>query len=188
MLGFGHGCPVDPGHLSAFRPGGTLPDDSVSASAASLPAALPASQRQEGNEVAPLPVETFVAPARGLYVSDILITLWLHRRKLLIAFLVPVLLGLVAALLAPRRYTAESVLLVQATREGSGVQDLTGFMPSTVTVELLKIARAEAEILRSDEVLRAALQQAGPSTVLADASATDGVALDRAVEVMRRAK
>ncbi|MDB5379366.1 MAG: lipopolysaccharide biosynthesis protein, partial [Rubritepida sp.] len=141
-------------------------------SAASLPAAMPAPQRQDWNEVVPLPADPFGAPARGgLHLSDVVITLWLHRRKLLIAFLVPVLLGLTAALLAPRRYMAESVLLVLATRETSGVQDLTGFLPNTMTVEILKATRSEVEILRSDEVLRRALQQAGLSTIFPDLSA-----------------
>jgi uncharacterized protein involved in exopolysaccharide biosynthesis len=157
-------------------------------SAASLPAAMPAPQRQDWNEVVPLPADPFGAPARGgLHLSDVVLTLWLHRRKLLIAFLVPVLLGLIAALLAPRRYTAESVLLVLATRETSGVQDLTGFLPNTMTVEILKATRSEVEILRSDEVLRRALQQAGPSTIFPDLSATSGPEMDRAVEALRQA-
>lgn len=157
----------------------------VTAAADILP--VPSPSRKEWNEVVPLPAEPFGAPASGLYLSDILITLWLHRRKLVIALLFPALLGLVAALLAPRRYTAESVLLVQATREGSGVQDLTGFLPNTMTVEILKAARSEVEILRSDEVLRRALLQAGPQTIFPDVTATDGPELDRAVETLRKA-
>lgn len=51
-------------------------------------------------------------------------------------------LGVVAAALAPVRFTAESVLLVQATRENSGTPDLSGFGPSVITVEILKAARA----------------------------------------------
>lgn len=162
-------------------------DGAMSAATAPLPATVPAPQRQDWNELAPLPADPFGAPPGSLQLSDVLITLWLHRRKLAIAFVIPVLLGLVAAVLAPRRYTAESVLLVQATRETSGVQDLTGFLPNTMTVEILKAARSEVEILRSDAVLRRALQQAGPSAIFPDLTVTAGPQMDRAVEALRQA-
>lgn len=112
--------------------------------------------------------------------------LWAHRLAILAAFATPVVLALLLAIVTPTRFTATTVLLVQTSRESSGANDLTGFGgPSVVSVELLKVARAEVEILESPEVLREALRRAGPGAILRGES-VQGPGLDRAVEAFRR--
>jgi len=118
---------------------------------------------------------------------DLLVTAALRWRALLAAALVPAALGLVLALLAPARFSAQSVLLVQTAREAGAAADITGFGPNTVSVEVLKVARAEAEILSSPEVLRQALRSAGPGAILPRQHATVGPDFDRAAEELGQA-
>lgn len=123
----------------------------------------------------------------GFHAADLLVTAALRWRALLLAALVPALLGLGFALLASPRYAAEMVLLVQPTREAVGGTDVTGFGPNIVSIEILKVARAEQEILTSAEVLRDALERAGPGAILRERNATPGEGLDRAVRELGRA-
>lgn len=137
---------------------------------------------------APAPgLPAIATPAGGggwgsFHAMDLLVTAALRWRLLLLAAAVPALLGLGLALLAPTRFTASSVLLVQTQRDAGGQADITGFGPNVVSVEVLKVTRAEAEILASPEVLRQALRTAGPGAILEDQTATVGPHFDRAVE------
>ncbi|WP_159999661.1 hypothetical protein [Roseomonas sp. 18066] len=120
-------------------------------------------------------------PVGGFHLSDVLITLRLRWMPLLAAFLVPAALGIGAGMMAGSRYVAESVLLVQVSRESTGAQDLTGFGQSVVSIEILKVSRSEMEILRSAEVLRAALRAAGPDRLFPGIPQVNGANLERGV-------
>jgi uncharacterized protein involved in exopolysaccharide biosynthesis len=126
-------------------------------------------------------------PVGGFHLSDVLITLRLRWKPLLAAFLLPAALGIAAGLAAGSRYVAESVLLVQVSRESTGAQDLTGFGQSVVSIEILKVSRSEMEILRSAEVLRAALRAAGPQRLFPNLADAGGGNLERGVEALGRA-
>ena len=126
-------------------------------------------------------------PVGGFHLSDVLITLRLRWLPVLLAFLVPMALGITAGLFAGTRYIAESVLLVQVSRESTGAQDLTGFGQSVISIEILKVARAEMEIIRSTEVLRAALREAGPQRLFPGIPDVAGAGFERGVEALGRA-
>ncbi|MCQ4158919.1 hypothetical protein NON00_03145 [Roseomonas sp. GC11] len=123
----------------------------------------------------------------GFHLADLLVTLRLRWRLLALAFAAPVALGLGLAPLLPTRHTAESVLLVQTSREATGAPDVTGFGPSVIPVEMLKVSRAELEILRSTEVLREALRRAGLHTLFPDLRDEGGAAEEKAVEALQLA-
>lgn len=128
-------------------------------------------------------------PDRGFHLSDLLITFVLRWRLLALLLVAPAALGIGGAFLLTPRYTADSVLLVQVSREAAGAPDLTGFGPSVVTVEMLKVARAEIEILRSAGVLRQALRQVGPGRLFpgSEEAPEGSAAFDKAVERLQAA-
>ena len=104
----------------------------VTEGAAGLPALAGAS--------APMPALAAPAPGPawgGFRAMDLLVTAALRWRLLLLAAVIPALLGIALALLAPTRFTAQSVLLVQTQREAGGAADITGFGPNVVSVEVL---------------------------------------------------
>ncbi|MFL1463819.1 hypothetical protein ACI6QG_16540 [Roseococcus sp. DSY-14] len=123
----------------------------------------------------------------GFRAADLLVTAALRWRWLALAALLPALLGLGAALLVPTRFPATATLLVQTARDASAAADITGIGPNVVSVEVLKVTRAEAEILASPEVLRAALRATGPGAILPDQRATVGPEFDKAAEELGEA-
>ncbi|WP_419900108.1 hypothetical protein [Roseomonas sp. USHLN139] len=156
--------------------------------AAAPPAALPPPPREAPGGLVATSADPYGAPpVGGFHLSDVLITLRLRWLPLLAAFLVPAALGIGAGVLAGSRYVAESVLLVQVSRESTGAPDLTGFGQSVVSIEILKVSRSEMEILRSAEVLRAALRAAGPERLFPGIPQAGGANLERAVEALGRA-
>ncbi len=125
-----------------------------------------------------------------LQLRDIITTFWLRWRLLVAIAAVPVVISLAAALMSKPKFTAEAVMMVMANRESTSSQDLSGFGPSVISVEMLKVVRGEMEILQSPDTLRLALQKAGLGTIYpklidpaADASpVVANAVMDKAVE------
>ncbi len=142
---------------------------------------------------APPPAPRLPPPAEApaawgsFHPMDLLVTATLRWKLLLLAAVLPALAGIGLALLTTPRFPATAILLVQTARDASSAADITGIGPNTVSVEVLKVTRAEAEILGSPEVLRAALLSAGPGGILPDQRATVGPDFDRAVEELGEA-
>ena len=145
----------------------------------------------------PLPYapSAYGAPAPGLSIPDVVVTAFLRWRLLLLALLLPVLLGILAALLSAPRYVAGTALAVQASRESTGTPDLSGFGANIQSVELLKVVRTEIEIMESDDTVRRALARIGPATLYPDlgapgwfglSSAPAGDVMSRASEAFRK--
>ena len=105
-------------------------------------------------------------PANALRLEDIVFTAALRWKVLLTALLVPWLIGLGAALMNQPKYTAEAVLMVLVNRETSSAPDLSGYGPSVISVEMLKVVRSEVEILQSPATIRLALQKVGVATIV----------------------
>jgi len=104
-------------------------------------------------------------PANALRLEDVVHTVALRWRLLLSALVVPWLIGLGAALMSQPKYTAEAVLMVLVNRETSSAPDLSGYGPSVISVEMLKVVRSEVEILQSTATIRLALQKVGVATI-----------------------
>lgn len=145
--------------LDRAAPGGGLVPSGELASRSRRPA--PATQDQGA---APHYPQGFA----GITLADILVTAFLRKWLLLGIFLLPVVVGAFAALRAPVRFTAEGVLVVLSGRENAGPQGLSGFGPSIISVETTKLVRSETEILRSDTVVRAAVQAVGVGRLFPD--------------------
>ncbi|SHJ70938.1 Uncharacterized protein involved in exopolysaccharide biosynthesis [Roseomonas rosea] len=123
--------------------------------------AMPAVQRR-----APLPRAPMPEPGFTLAPRDILTTIFVRKTLIALAFLVPFIGALLAALLIRPLWPAEGLLLVQVSRESAGAPDLTGTGPMVVSVEMPKVVQSELEILLSDVVLRRALSEAPPGSIL----------------------
>ncbi|MBC7431665.1 MAG: hypothetical protein H7345_06310 [Rubritepida sp.] len=103
--------------------------------------------------------------ALALRPRDFLITAALRPRLLLLAFLVPVAIGLAALILAPDRYPAETLLLVRAGRDSPAVADTAGNAPTLTQLDMTKVVRSELDLLRSIDVLREVVRTVGPATL-----------------------
>ncbi|WP_431301482.1 GumC family protein [Sediminicoccus sp. BL-A-41-H5] len=98
-------------------------------------------------------------------VRDVLTTAFLRLPLLILALILPVLAGVLAASVTRPLWPAEALLLVQASRESLGSPDPTGTGPTVMSVETPKIIQSEAELINSDAVLRRALLAAGPGSI-----------------------
>ena len=94
-------------------------------------------------------------------LESFLLTALHYWRWMLLALILPIAAGLVVALLSPPKYAAQSVLAVLVNSETTSSPNLSGFGPSIVSVEMLKVVRAEIEILQSPETIRQALKSVG---------------------------
>ncbi|WP_424812486.1 hypothetical protein [Roseococcus sp. YIM B11640] len=137
-------------------PGGTAGRVSV---AEQLPAAT--------RPVPPMPIEAPPPPPppyAGFGLREIIVTAFLRRRLMAVALVVPMLLGILLTLGGPS-YTAETVLSVLASRDSIGAPDISGFRSDVQSVEILKVVRAEAELMESHDVVRRAMEIMGPLTI-----------------------
>lgn len=152
------------------------------------PVAQPVAASPSGRVGGELAVPSAQLPAAGgppFAPVDFLVTAFLHRWLLVAAFLVPVLGSLAVALISPTRYPAGAVLLVVSPRDAAGPQALSGFGPAVVAVEVTRLVRAEAEILRSAPVVRKAVEAVGVARLYPELDgAPDAVA--RAAERLDR--
>ncbi|MFG1477747.1 lipopolysaccharide biosynthesis protein [Xanthobacter sp. V4C-4] len=143
--------------------------------------------------------ESALAPAiaaenPSFTLRDFLIATFFHIRVVVLAALVPLVIGLVAAALAKTEYTASSLLLVIVNREVSTSANVTDSGPAVLSVEGLKQVESEVQILESAEVIRTTIEQIGldrlfpqgalsPITRMFDSERDE---MDRAIERFRR--
>jgi uncharacterized protein involved in exopolysaccharide biosynthesis len=126
-----------------------------------LPAVTPAAP------AAPPPAPGWLALALARFTpGQVIVTAWLRRRVLLAAFALPALAGIAFAATRAPVFQAEVAMLVQVSRESLVGQDIAGLGPMVMSVEQLKVVRAEMEIATSQPVLRAAAERLGPATIL----------------------
>ena len=102
-------------------------------------------------------------PARVFVLRDIVATAFMRRGLLMFAFLIPVLAGLVAAVLARETYTAQGLLIVLGSRESAGAQDIAGFGPSVLSIDQPKIVQSEINIIESEDVVEQVVRSIGPA-------------------------
>ncbi|MFH3480325.1 exopolysaccharide transport family protein [Xanthobacter variabilis] len=109
--------------------------------------------------------ETALAPAAAegssFTLRDFLIATFFHIRVVMVAALVPLVIGIVAAALAKTEYTASSLLLVIVNREVSTSSNVTDSGPAVLTVEGLKQVESEVQIIESADVIRTTIEQIG---------------------------
>ncbi len=116
-----------------------------------------------------------------------------HRRVVLLAALLPILVGIFACLVTKTEYTASSLLLVMVNREVA-TQNVTDSGPSVLSIEGLKQVESEVQIIESADVIRDAIAQIGLERLfppgrlsfLRDLVPSGISPMDRAVERFRK--
>ena len=114
----------------------------------------------------------------GYTLRDLLTAVFYHRRAVLIAFGVPVLLGLLAALASHPIYVADARLLVLLGNDYV-FQPTGGTFGAGIALDRDQIVQGELEILKSTTLAIETLQEVGPLTVYrsADLSRTGAMEL-----------
>lgn len=134
-------------------------------SEARLPSPLRAPTPAPPPALTPPPGWLTLATAR-LTPAQLVVTAWLRRRALLLALALPAAAGIAFAATRKPVFQAEMAMLIQVSREALGGQDIAGQGPMVMSVEQLKVVRAEMEIATSQPVLRVAAEQLGATTIL----------------------
>jgi uncharacterized protein involved in exopolysaccharide biosynthesis len=96
---------------------------------------------------------------------DVLVQLFYHGPLLRKCVLLGLLVGLLAAALTPTQYTADSLVLVLIGSESTSAQDSSGITSTVLSIDGLKAVQSEIQIVRSDEVLRAAIRKVGVGVI-----------------------
>ncbi|MGQ3672115.1 exopolysaccharide transport family protein [Xanthobacter sp. TB0136] len=127
-------------------------------------------------------------------LRDFLIFAFYHIRIVVIAAMLPILVGIIASLIVKTEYTASSKLLVIVSREVSNEQGVTDSGPSVLTIEGLKQVESEVQMLESAEVVRSTIEQvgmdklfpSGPLTWLSNTFSSHHDIMDKAIDRFRR--
>ncbi|MGE0742756.1 MAG: GumC family protein [Hyphomonadaceae bacterium] len=113
------------------------------------------------------------ADAPRLSLADIVAMLWAERALVLSVGAAICALGLVAALLAPRAYTARSELIVRMGEEYV-YQPTAGGAGAGATPEMQAVVNAEMRMIGSGAVVRAAIDDIGLANIYPDIAASGG--------------
>jgi uncharacterized protein involved in exopolysaccharide biosynthesis len=105
------------------------------------------------------------APARRFTLRDLSVRVFYRARLLRNCMLFGLVLGCVAAWMATTYYTADALLLVFIGPESVAAQDGTGGASTIVTVDGIKIVQSEIQIIQTDQVIQAAVDQVGVDTL-----------------------
>lgn len=105
---------------------------------------------------------------RRVTLRDVLIAVFYYRRIGILAALIPLVIGIVAAMETRTAYTASGLLMVLVTREQSGNQGLTDNGPAVLSIEGLKAVESEVSIIGSADVVRATIEEIGPDKLFPD--------------------
>ncbi|MGR7995870.1 exopolysaccharide transport family protein [Xanthobacter sp. ZOL 2024] len=130
----------------------------------------------------------------GFTLRDFLIATFFHIRVVLLAALVPLVIGTAAALVMKTEYTASSMLLAIVSREVSTASSVTDSGPAVLSVEGLKQVESEVQIIESADVIRTTIEQIGmdrlfppgPLTTLSRWLSSSNDVMDQAIERFRR--
>jgi uncharacterized protein involved in exopolysaccharide biosynthesis len=113
------------------------------------------------------------ADARRLTVADLAAMLWNERSLVLAVGAAICALGLVAALLAPKTYTARTELLVRMGQEYV-YQPMAGNAGAGATPDMQAVVNAEMRLIGSGAVVRAAIHSVGLQALYPDIAFAPG--------------
>ena len=120
---------------------------------------------EQASPVSPIPTRPEANRTPRVTARDVLVQLFYHGPLLRKCVLLGLLVGLLGASLTPTRYTADSLVLVLIGSESTSAQDSSGITPTVLSIDGLKAVQSEIQIVRSDEVLRAAIRKVGAGVI-----------------------
>jgi uncharacterized protein involved in exopolysaccharide biosynthesis len=124
-------------------------------------------------EAGPMAAATAWADARRMRIVDFAAMLWAERMLVLGLGAVICALGLVAALMAPKAYTARSELIVRMGQEYV-YQPNVGGAGAGATPDMQTIVNAEMRLIGSGSVVRAAIADVGLATLYPEIAGAPG--------------
>jgi uncharacterized protein involved in exopolysaccharide biosynthesis len=131
---------------------------------------------------APGPASDFARPTIAFprfTLRDLLIEIFYHKKIMLLAFIIPVALGLFAASLAKPNYVAQARLLVLYSSEYI-YRPLTGQSGGTATLDRNEIMLGELQVVQSQTLAIQTLQKVGLGRVYPGMNVNDPNALPQA--------
>jgi uncharacterized protein involved in exopolysaccharide biosynthesis len=121
---------------------------------------------RSGAEIAlPKPVLAGPTPEFGYTARDVLRTIFFYKRALLLAFLIPTILGVIAAMFASPTYVADAKLLVLPGDEYIYKSAVTR-QAQEIVLDRTQVVAGELQILQDDALRKKVLQDLGPDVVL----------------------
>lgn len=106
--------------------------------------------------------------ARRVTLRDVLIAAVYYKRIGILFALIPIVIGIIAAMETRTSYTASGMLMVLVTREQAGNQGLTDTGPAVLSIEGLNAVKAEVSIIGSAEVIRSTIDEITPAVLFPD--------------------
>lgn len=106
--------------------------------------------------------------AKAFTLRDLLILAFYNKRIIVICAMLPLIVGISAALETRTQYTADGLMMVFVNREHTGNEDLTGNGPTVVSVDGLKMVESELEIIQSDDVVGRVVDDVGANVLFPD--------------------
>ena len=89
-----------------------------------------------------------------------------HRRRwLLAAFCGPLGLAILAAILVPERFAAETLLVVSASRESASTNEITGTGQQLQQADVQKLVQSEVDLMTSEAVVRRVFTRLAPERI-----------------------
>lgn len=123
--------------------------------------------------------------AEGYTLRDLLTAVFYHRRAMLIAFVVPVLLGFAAAQLARPAYVAQARLLILYGSEYF-YRPAAGQPQASVALDRNEIVTGELQVLQSSTLALETLKSVGVDRVYPGTNPDDPAAMGGAAERLER--
>ncbi|HEY1720274.1 MAG TPA: Wzz/FepE/Etk N-terminal domain-containing protein [Magnetospirillaceae bacterium] len=110
--------------------------------------------------------------AKAFTLRDLLILAFYNKRIIAICALLPLVVGISAALETRTQYTADGLMMVFVNREHTGNEDLTGTGPTVVSIDGLKMVESEIEIIQSDDVVGRVVDDVGANVLFPELTQT----------------
>jgi uncharacterized protein involved in exopolysaccharide biosynthesis/Mrp family chromosome partitioning ATPase len=115
-----------------------------------------------------IPSSSGAGTAKAFTLRDLLILAFYNKRIIAFCALIPLVVGVAAAIETHTQYTADGLMMVFVNREHTGNEDLTGNGPTVVSVDGLKLVESEIEIIQSDDVIGRVVDDVGANVLFPD--------------------
>lgn len=98
-------------------------------------------------------------------LRSLLATMRHRRRWMAVAFAIPVAAAILAAMVVPARYTAQTLIVVSANRENASSNEITGSGQQLQQSEVQKLVQSEIDLLTSSAVERRVFDRLAPASI-----------------------
>jgi uncharacterized protein involved in exopolysaccharide biosynthesis len=105
------------------------------------------------------------AAAYRMSARDLLVQFFYYAKLTRNCVLLGLVIGVIAAVVTPVRYTADTLMLVFVGAESAAVQDASVTGPTVVSIDGLKVVQSEIQIIQTTQVITSAVDRVGPGAI-----------------------